>query len=229
MLAKLLGILRDALAALARRRVVPPPERRDLAQRIVDAMAGRGYAVDRSAGEVNIVYLEGADANGMPNEDAPNVFNDRRIVISFERGAPKILGNWQATTEPGRRYTEAPINAGGAARIAFGQFSAWQVGVHRNHHEALVQTGGPVTVCRDANKDFSRSGDRKTTGYYGINQHHGYDFPPDDIRGASAGCLVGRTVVGHREFMAMVKSDPRYRDDKRFAFKTTILPAEWVQ
>jgi hypothetical protein len=201
----------------------------DLAGRIVRAMEQRGYAIDRGAREVNIVYLEGAGVDGERNGDAANAFNDRRMVIRFEGAAPTIVGNWQATTEPGRRYTEQPINAGGAARVAFGQYRAWQVGMHRGHHEALVQTGGPVTVCRDANKDYERDGDQRMTGFYGINQHHGYDFPADDIRSASAGCLVGRTVAGHREFMALVKSDPRYLVDKRFAFRTTILPAEWVQ
>jgi hypothetical protein len=227
MLQKFLRVILDAWARRSTRPV--RTVRADLAARIVRAMEMRDYTVDRGAGEINIVYLEGAAADGAPNDDAPNAFNDRRIVIRFEGGAPAIVGNWQATTEPGRRYTERPINAGGAARIAFGQYRAWHVGMHRGHHEALVQTGGPVTVCRDANKDYQRERDRRTTGFYGINQHHGYDFPEQDIRTASAGCLVGRTVVGHREFMAIVKSDPRYRIDKRFVFRTTILPAEWVR
>ena len=233
----MIALLLRAFRALAYRRAPAtnpssPRERIapsfDLAARIVRAMEQRGYAVDRAAGEINIVYVEGASADGVPNGDAANAFNDRRMLIRFEGAAPTIVGNWPATTEPGRRYTVQPINAGGAARIAFGQYRAWQVGMHRGHHEALVQTGGTVTVCRDANKDYERDGDRQTTGFYGINQHHGYDFPQDDIRTASAGCLVGRTVAGHREFMALVKSDPRYRADNRFAFRTTLLPAEWV-
>lgn len=215
---------------LALFRVLRPLAPMDPGSRIVRSMERRNYAVNRKPGEINIVYLEGADEDGTPNNDGPNEFNDRRIVITFRNDEPVIVGNWEATCEPGRRYTEHPLpGVAGAARIAFGQYRAWQVGVHRNHHEALVQTGGVVTVCRDVNKDYERDGDRRTTGFYGINQHHGYDCPQDDIRTASAGCLVGRTVAGHRAFMALVKSDPRYLRDKRFVFATTIMPAEWVK
>ena len=199
-----------------------------------DGEAEQLCRIDCGEGEINIVYLEGADVDGTPNDNEPNEFNDRRILIRFEQGAPKIVGNWQATTEPGRHYTLRPLpGVDGAARIALGQFRAWQIGIHHagkpSGHEALVQTGGAVTVCRDVNKDYERAGDRKTTGWYGINQHWGYDFPEDDIRTSSAGCLVGRTRQGHREFMAIVKSDPRYRNDQGFVFTTTVIPGEWVQ
>jgi hypothetical protein len=233
------ALIRRAISAVLNAlglRTVPhkPADRADLATRIVAAMRKRGYAVDVGQGEINIVYLEGAEHDGRPNDDAPNVFNDRRIVIRFEpvpglEIRPTIVGNWEATCEPGRRFTERPIHSAGAARIAFGQYRAWQVGMHRGDHEALVQTGGPVTVCRDGNRDYRRAGDRRSSGYFGINQHWGYDFPRDDIRGASAGCLVGRTRQGHREFMALVKSDPRYRADPKFVFATTVMPADWAQ
>jgi len=211
-----------------------PAQPHDLAACIVRAMERNGYAIDRGPGEVNIVYLEGADADGTPNGNAANRFNDRRIVIRFEDGVPRIAGNWQATTEPGRHFTMRPLpGVDGAARIRLGQQRAWQVGIHHagtpSGHEALVQTGGPVTVCRDVNRDYERTGDRQTTGWYGINQHWGYDFPEDDIRTASAGCLVGRTREGHRAFMAIVKSDPRYRSNRRFVFATTVMPGEWLQ
>src|SRR5262249_33063880 len=140
----------------------------------------------------------------------------------------KIVGLWEATTEPGKRYVVNPINSKGAARIAFGQYTAWQVGLHRNDHEALIQTGGPVTLFRDANKDNKRDGDAQDTGFFGINQHWGYDLPASDIGGASAGCLVGRTTAGHREFMAVVKSDPRYISNHAFVFSTAIIPASEI-
>ena len=100
------------------------------------------------------------------------------------------------------------MNPKGAARIAFNQYKAWSVGTHRasspQGHEALVQTA-PVAVYRDLNKDFKRPGDRVDTGLFGINQHWGYDAPMGDLGTTSAGCLVGRTKNGHRQFMALVK------------------------
>ena len=115
-----------------------------------------------------------------------------------------------------------PTNPRGAARIEFGQYDAWQVGMHRGNHEALVQTGGEVTVCRDLNKDGVRTGDKRDTGSFGINQHWGYDLP--EVDRASAGCLVGQSKTGHKDFMAIVKSDPRYKANRKYVFSTAVLP-----
>jgi peptidoglycan hydrolase-like protein with peptidoglycan-binding domain len=171
---------------------------------------------------MNIVYVEGMNPDGTPNADEANKWNDLRLLIRFEGGEPKIVGKWAATTEPGRYWTENPMSPLGAARIEFGQYNAWQVGMHRNNHEALVQTGGQLTVCRDLNKDGQRTGDTRQTGEFGINQHWGYDLP--QVEKASAGCLVGQSVDGHQRFMALVKSDPRYQANRKYVFAATILP-----
>ena len=34
---------------------------------------------------------------------------------------------------------------------------------------------------------------------------------------------------GHEDFMKIVKTDPRYRADTKFVFRTTVMPFEWVQ
>ena len=199
----------------------PSPLVSDLAHLVVAAMQRKGYQVDRGAGEMNIVYVEGMNLDGTPNANEANKWNDLRLVIKFEDGEPKIVGKWAATTEPGRYWTENPLSPLGAARIAFGQYNAWQVGMHRNNHEALVQTGGQVTVCRDLNKDGERTGDARQTGEFGINQHWGYDLP--QVEKASAGCLVGQSVDGHQRFMALLKSDPRYQANRKYVFATAIL------
>ena len=197
------------------------PVASDLAHLVVAAMERKGYQVDRGPGELNIVYVEGMNPDGTPNADEANKWNDLRLVIRFEGGVPKIVGEWAATTEPGRYWTENPMSPLGAARIEFGQYKSWQVGMHRNNHEALVQTGGEVTVCRDLNKDGQRTGDKRQTGEFGINQHWGYDLP--EVEKASAGCLVGQSKDGHRQFMALVKSDPRYQANRKHVFAAAIL------
>ncbi len=178
--------------------------------------------------EYNIVYIEGINADWTLNNDAPNEFNDRRIVIEVVNGVPKIVDNWEATTEPGKYYTYNPMNPKGAARIQFGQYKAWAVGTHgtAEPHEALVQVGD-ITVCRDFNKDFTRTGDKLDTGdnFY-VNQHYGFDYPRNDIRLASAGCLVGRTREGHREFMAIIKQDRRYVANRKYVFYTSVIPGD---
>jgi hypothetical protein len=200
-----------------------------LAGRIVGAMRRRGYWLSRHPGCLNIVYVEGLSPDGQPNDNAPNAFNDLRLLLNVgDDGRPTVAASWEATTEPGRPYEEHPLDAGGAARIAFGQYKSWIVGVHRagtpGAHEALVQVD-EITICRDLNKDWQRQGDKRYTGLFGINQHWGYDLPKNDVGAASAGCLVGRTRDGHRAFMEQLKSDARYRMSGAYRFMTAVLPA----
>ncbi|MBD2491050.1 peptidoglycan-binding protein [Aulosira sp. FACHB-615] len=209
---------------------LPKPELKlgnDIASRIVKYMLAQNYQVFTAPKEYNIVYVEGIDGDWNLNSDTPNAFNDRRIVIEVVNGTPKIVDHWQATTEPGRHYTVNPMNSAGAARIKFGQYKAWAVGLHGNaeRHEALVQVA-PLTVHRDFNKDFKRTGDKTDTGLFYINQHWGYDAPSNDIRNASAGCLVGRMRQGHREFMSIIKQDRRYVANNDYVFYTTVIPGD---
>lgn len=198
--------------------------------RVVAYMLGRGYWICRHGECFNIVYLEGVNPDGTLNDDRVNVFNDLRVVFSIgSEGAPKIVALWDATTEPGIYWTQHPMNANGAARIAFNQYKAWVVGTHlagtSSAHEALVQVE-PVTVHRDLNRDYQRTGDALDTGLFGINQHWGYDAPKDNLGNTSAGCLVGRTKDGHREFMQLMKSDPRYQANAAYRFIATIVPGD---
>ncbi|HEY9651631.1 MAG TPA: D-Ala-D-Ala carboxypeptidase family metallohydrolase, partial [Coleofasciculaceae cyanobacterium] len=200
----------------------PKPQPRTLAERLIAYSEDKGYQIDREPGYKNIIYVEGMYPDGRFNEDTLNAWNDARFVIEFKNGVPEIIGAWEATTEPGKYYTMNPCNINGAARIAFGQHKAWQVGTHKDH-EALVQTGGAITVYRDLNKDGMRSGDRTETGHFGVNQHWGGDSPTSDIGRWSAGCLVGRTREGHRQFMSIIKQDPRYQKNRGYVFQTIVI------
>ncbi len=88
--------------------IAPPPATTqpvgasDLASRVIAAMERKGYSVDRGPGELNIVYVEGMNADGTANPNEANKWNDLRMVIRFNDGAPKIVSVWTATTEPGR-------------------------------------------------------------------------------------------------------------------------------
>lgn len=205
----------------------------DFASRIVTYMRSQSQFIAVStpdARRLNIVYIEGRDPDGSLNSDAPNCFNDASVVVEVVSGTPKIVFAAVGTTEPGRTYTESPLNPGGAFRIAFGQFKAWQVGIHygsgANPHEALVQVG-EISGYRDYNRDYKRTGDRLVTGSnFQVNQHSGFDFPTNNIGGASAGCLLRRKWDDHYEFMKMVKRDVRYGCDKKYTFMTTIIPGD---
>jgi hypothetical protein len=84
-------------------------------------------------------------------------------------------------------------------------------------------------VYRDLNKDYKRTGDAVFEGsQFGINQHWGYDHPEDNVGAASAGCLVGRSKDEHREFMRIIKGDPRIKASQGYRFLTMALTCfEW--
>jgi hypothetical protein len=216
----------------------------DFASRIIKYLQYKGYTVSSRFREFNIIYIEGMNPDGQLNDDAPNAFNDLRVVIEVVDGKPKIVGAWEATTEPGHYYTFNPMNSKGAARIQFGQYKAWRLGIHgvSDPHRALVQVA-PVKVHRDFNQDFKRTGDAVHTGIFAINQHWGYNYPRNDVNIAGAGCLVGRTTKGHLEFLEIIESDRRYLatrfgppifpgdpNERTYVFTSTILPGnELVQ
>jgi hypothetical protein len=202
----------------------------DLASRIIKYMQARNFWFARMKGMLTIVYIEGVDEDGTSNADTFNEFNDRRIVLTLEDGKPKILHNVLATTEPGRFFTMNPTNPKGAARIAFGQFKAWNVGVHKagkpSAHEALVQVAD-LPVHRDTNKDGKRNDGPVDTGIFGINQHKGFNAAITNIGQSSAGCLVSRSNDDHLKFMALVKTDTRYIDASRgYRFMSTIIAGD---
>jgi peptidoglycan hydrolase-like protein with peptidoglycan-binding domain len=203
----------------------------DFASRIVKYMRLRNYWVAKLPGFLNIVYVEGADEDGTPNADEFNKYNDRRIVFDIKNGKPRIKFNVLATTEPGRFYTDNPLNAGGAARIAFNQYKAWRVGIHYGSsatgHEALRQVG-VISVHRDKNKDGIRTGDTIDVGSgFAINQHSGKNASATNIGKSSAGCLVGRDHSEHQDFMEVVKTDPRYKKASNgYMFISTIIAGD---
>jgi hypothetical protein len=195
--------------------------------RAITLAEAQGYWFSRHPDCWNILYVEGVNPNGSVNNDAPNKFNDVRVVFRADPVGRLTVNVWEGTTEPGTYWTMNPMNPNGAARIAFGQYKAWRVGIHNSNHEALVQVE-PVSVHRDLNQDFLRQGDAIFTGLFGINQHWGYDLPKDDLGSSSAGCLVGRTKSGHRDFMRMLKADARFMANPGYKFMTAIVPGDQI-
>jgi hypothetical protein len=206
----------------------------DFASRMVRYLQAKKMFVARLPGFSNIVYVEGTNADGRHNADTFNVFNDRRTVFHFDgHGRPVMDLNALCTTEPGKFFTIHPLNPGGAARIAFGQFKAWTVGFHHpeaqppRKHEALVQAR-TVQVFRDKNKDGIRPGDKleNASSGSGINQHSGHNQSPGDIGQMSAGCLVGQDDAAHKKFMKIVKGDPRFKANNGYLFMTAVIAGD---
>ena len=210
--------------ALAQAQPLPLTPGNDLIGKIVKAMQRNNYWIARHPDCVNIVYIEGMDADGSPNDNRNNVFNDVRMVFRVKaNGVPEILGQWEATTEPSRKYTLEPMNPGGAFHIKFGQYKAWIAGVYHTH-EALRQAG-EIEGYRDPHKTFKRDFNYPVHGSdFGVHHHWGYDLPHDNMGNSSAGCLVGRSTEGHKKFMSTVLDDARHQANPTYRFMAAIMP-----
>ena len=200
-----------------------------LAKRILRYMRDNGHWIARGPSMYNIVYVEGMNADGRENPDRFNEWNDRRIVIKIKPGGqPQMLVNDQSTTEPGLTYTVKPLHRNGAARIAFGQYKAWTIGLHQGWQPALVQRG-PVKLHRDLDKNGARSrNDVIDIGtHFGINQHSTHPrYTPPLIGPYSAGCLVGRRFNWHMLFLNTIKRDSRYVNNRSYMFMTAVLAGD---
>lgn len=121
-------------------------------------------------------------------------WDDFFILCWQENGKNMIWVNDQFTTDPGIYYMQQKLlNPNGCAMLARGQYKGiWKIGQHRGKYEAFVQTGNVVKVYRDRDQDNIMEFDPKSleTGYFGINQHHGYDSTK--VGQGSAGCQVHR-------------------------------------
>lgn len=180
----------------------------DLAGDTVRALQAAGHWLCRHPRAFNIVYVEDMGLDGAPSEDA--AFADARLLLRIgERGKPELAGAWEGSLR---------VGGPGTVHVACGQYKAWSVGLHHGDspYDALVQTAAVQALNGHGSK---------LSGVMGLDQHCG------DERGlgrCSAGGMAGRTKSGHREFMALVRGDPRYLACKGYRFLTSVLPQDAV-
>ena len=203
------------------------PNASAIGRRVIATMRAKGYDIDPV---FNIVGVSGMNPDGTTNDNRPDYWNDLVLLVKPD-GA--VLHIAQATTDPALRIVQNPIVPPGAAQLAFGQYrNAYQVGIHMgsSRHEALVQTGGPVTILRDVNRNGRRDeGDLRVTGMFGINWHRAALLPLKTIQGYSAGCVVTNNINDHLAFMKIVKSHPGYQQNRLFRYTVTLLNGQEIQ
>ncbi|HEY9725204.1 MAG TPA: peptidoglycan-binding protein, partial [Chroococcales cyanobacterium] len=218
------------LAALgSTQELIPLKLGTDFASSLTQYMMKKGYFVPRGDRRYSIVYVHSLNEQFQPTPSTPDAWDDRRMILEIpNNGVPRIVNHWTATCDPGLAPTQRSRIAGGVAQVAFGQYQAWQHGFHGYGkryppYPSLVQAG-PVDIMRDTNRNYRRdSGDtliQKSTGN-GINQHHGWNA--SEVGFNSEGCLVGKNVEGHHEFIDLCKQDVRYQVNPGYTYFTTVI------
>ena len=199
----------------------------DFAGRIVRAMQSRGDWICRHPDAFTIAYVEHTEPDGQPSPARPNAFDDTRLLLRIAPdGRPLVVGAWHATTRSGSAAIDDPVDERGPPILDPGQYKAWIMGRTaigtKLEQDALVQCV-PLPVTRDADKDYSRQGDPAERGLFVIDQHGAFDPHRDDIGDTSAGCLVVQSQSGQTDFLASLRTDPRYRVNHAYRFMTALL------
>lgn len=108
------------------------------------------------------------DTMGLPGVNDRGIYDDAIFIVT-----PDSFIAYNANCDPSRVRKGSGTGAGkGMASLSPGLWRAHRFGKHKGQYEALIQTGGPVTVMRDGLNDIAGS-QYLDTGYFGINIHRG--------------------------------------------------------
>jgi len=209
-----------------------------LAEKIVNFYFNKGWRIKtpqrNGQYQVLICGLEGAHPNGQYNISLNNDdhrldnWNDTIVLLKVDYdNSVRTFGAFLGTTEPSIYWTTSNrANRGGAARVQINHLNKdiWVVGMHLGREEALCQWGKPISITRDSNKDFKRTGDKITTGHYGINFHSGGNS--HKIGRWSAGCQVIKNVSEFRNCMSWIKNAEGYKYNKKFLHDYGVIDAK---
>ena len=141
--------------------------------KVKSVITKKGYPFRVGEGELNMIGVRSSNR-------AVDTWDDFFCLLWIEGGKKQIWVDDNFTSDPGIYYMQEHIlNPAGCGILASGYHnSIWKIGAHgAKKYEAFVQTSGKVKAYRDRNKDNYMDFDPKTiqTGYFGCNQHHGYD------------------------------------------------------
>jgi hypothetical protein len=167
------------------------------------------------------------DPDGTPNKNRLNAFDDIKMVLD---GDGKIVGGpWEATTQPGKYWTEHPMASGGAFIIALGPQACWTLGEYHGLMVWRQAEDSRILGHRDPDRTYERHGPPTEFGNIGVHHHGGYDLPREDLRNAAAGCQVIRLRDDQAQFMRITRRCPRYLKDRQgYRLTATVLTAQEV-
>jgi hypothetical protein len=163
----------------------------------------KGYPFTIAEGQLNMIGVRSCSR-------AVDNWDDFFCLLWIENGKKMIWVDDTFTTDPGIHYMQTQLlNPAGCGILAPGYHKdIWVIGRHgQAQYEAFVQTGGKVKAYRDRNKDNYMDFDPKSIqeGFFGCNQHHGYDS--QKVGKNSAMCQVHKFKKDLAVVLAQAKKD----------------------
>jgi len=142
-------------------------------------------------------------------ETKPNSFDDEIHVLYRDDKNKWVYHVFKATTDPGTYWLRNPMYEQGTAILAEGQYvNAYQIGLHRQKYEALVQRG-MLTIIRDYDRDAVldfNNGNTFTGSGFGINIHRANAAgQTKTVDRNSAGCQVFANASDFEFFMQLCR------------------------
>ena len=169
---------------------------------IIKSAERLGYTIDKRPNKLNIIGVRNSKATSQDK------FDDLLAYFTYDNNGKLVGRVVSGTTDPSTSFLKSPINLKGAAILKSGQYKdAYQLGLHRNKYEALVQRK-PVEVIRDNDRNALINYLAPTqTGLYGINIHKSTKGKNnEDIIGLdSAGCQVFRNIRDFEDMMQLAR------------------------
>jgi hypothetical protein len=169
---------------------------------IIKSAERLGYSIDKRPNKLNIIGVRNSAATSQDK------FDDLLAYFFYDKNGKLVGRVVSGTTDPSTAFLKSPINLKGAAILKSGQYKdAYQLGLHRNKYEALVQRK-PVVVIRDDDRNSLINYFAPTqTGLFGINIHKSTKGKNnEDIIGLdSAGCQVFRNIRDFEDMMQLAR------------------------
>lgn len=149
-----------------------------------------GRAWETSPMLFNVIGIQGymIKQGVVPNQ--PNVWNDVIALAWIDEGGQKQTKFFVASTDPGSYYFRNPVNSGGTAHLALGQYRM-EKGPH-NGHPAFIQGGNMLLWRANKGTKYLDINTPMEEGRYNwINNHAGFAWTPETlVEWSSAGCQV---------------------------------------
>lgn len=173
------------------------------ADQIMQAVKKKGYTWYEQDYKLNIVGVR----NSSTQNQVTNRFDDV-ITVTYKEGGEIKFYQWAITTDPGIYFVKNFMKGtDSTGRLVPSQYiNTYNIGLHRDTYEALVQTGGKVKAFRDANKDNIYDEDVIREGSFGMNIHRASPSGVvSSIDNTSAGCQVFSSTQDFNNFMAIAR------------------------
>lgn len=178
---------------------------------IIATAKKKGYTIDTRPYKLNLIGVRNSAATNQKK------FDDQIAYFYYDENGNLVGNVAPATTDPSTYYLNNPINIKGAAILKSGEYKdAYQLGLHRNSYQALVQAK-PVTVIRDNDRNAYINYFASTqTGEFGINIHRASPTKDNvtEIGTDSAGCQVFQNASDFNSMMQMAKTSSQEYGNK---------------